>query len=321
MKVLTVYSKSARRVAFVGVASLFFLMIALTTGVAEAGFAFRGWDGPVIFIPPGGPPRTVPTIRPGQPPMIVNLCRANPGRCRWFIVPPGGPIWPVYLSVPLIKDNTAFLSRSPFITPAGIWGIWDPPSPDMVNGDETIRVFELFTGLDLTAPPVGEVDWGQLQSVTGYPLVQVSDFPTGLSPIYQPIGFDPLIDILSSDILGIVTGMTYPTTLVDTTFSDLPALLAGLAPGTSFDELLSYFDGVTGRVVVSYADVPAKDVILYGQAPEPGTIFLFVSGFIAFVVISCHRSQRTPKHRSSDWMLMARKMGQREWGQGTLTVG
>lgn len=261
--------------------SAVFTAILWTPTSVFAGFAFMG-AGTTIFIPPtSSTPRIVPTIAPSQPPFIVS-CIARARRagkiCRWFIAAPGTPIFPIGNAVPLIRDNTAFLSTAPVVVPAGVWGVWDPPG--LVDGDATIRVAEIFTGLDLAAPPIRTDDFAQLISVTGVPGLDISDFPSGALPVPQPVGLDSNLQVVTNELIGLVTGTVYPTSLIATSFSDLlPTLLSIFPPGTPID--VSQFDGASGDVVVSFADVLAKDVILFGAAvPEPATVMLLTLGLI-----------------------------------------
>jgi hypothetical protein len=247
------------------IGALGLLIAASVCHSAVAGFAFQGVNAPVLFIPPVGPPKSLPTFTVGSPPILFGL---GPGPHIWRVRQNNQPFWPVPNGIPLIQDNT--LSNAPFLTPAGVWGIWDPP-PSQIVANQTIRVFEIFTGLDLNAAPVGTIDLSGLVSVEGYPNLSVSSFPTQVV-MNKPIGLDPNVNIISNQFVGLVTGTIYPTTLQESTFATLDADIAALAPGTTnpYDSL---FQGATGRVVISYADVPMGDVIGFAElVPEPATL-------------------------------------------------
>jgi hypothetical protein len=228
----------------------------VATSTASAGFAFFGKGVPVLFIPrtaPGGMGVTVPTFTASAPLFLPQVLRCA-GTFRYPCVyrirdtHSGIPFWPVPNGIPLIGDDTTFLNLNPFITPANTWGFWDP-SPSMIIADDLIRVFELFTGVDLNAPPVGEEDWGDLAGVDGFPSLSPSSFPHGLVSYPQPAALDANVAVVSNNIIGWVTGTTYPTTLKEIQLQNLLAELEALQPGTPFD--VSFFTGVTGRAVLS----------------------------------------------------------------------
>jgi hypothetical protein len=241
---------------------------------ATAGIAFQGVFNPVLFIPPVNTPLPQATFTVGSPQIIFNL-----GSFTWRIRDAGAPFWPVPNGIPLIKDNT--LATAPFITPAGVWGIWDPPVTQIV-ANQQIRVFEVFTGVNTNAPPVGNINLSGLQSVSGLPGLTVSSFPTNVV-MNQPVGLNTAVNIISNDFIGIVTGTTYHTTLQESTFATLDADIAALSPGTS-NPYDTQFQGATGRVVISYADMPMEDAIGFAElVPEPSTLVLCALGGVGLI--------------------------------------
>jgi hypothetical protein len=243
---------------------------------ATAGILFQGVNGfPVLFIPPVNTPLPQATFTVGAPQFILNSHQP----LDWRIRDPGVPFWPVPNGIPLIKDNT--LATAPFLTPAGVWGIWDPPVTQIV-ANQQIRVFEIFTGLNTSATPVGNINLSGLQSVSGLPGLTVSSFPTNVV-MNQPVGLNPAVNIISNDFIGIVTGTTYHTTLQESSFATLDADIAALSPGTS-NPYDTQFQGATGRVVISYADMPMEDAIGYAElVPEPSTLVLCALGAVGLV--------------------------------------
>ncbi|MBL8473780.1 MAG: hypothetical protein KF778_06110 [Rhodocyclaceae bacterium] len=271
-------------------AALFYALIALTGATlwpqaAQAGFLFRGTQ-PILFIPPTnlGQPRIIPTFAPNAPTILnpfIQACPRIPGSSRlctfaWRIGLPGQPFFPVNQGVPLIMDNTQYLSTNPFVTPAGVWGIWDPP---VVTVNDIIDVFEIFAGADPLATPNAVEDTGidQALAFDGYPDVDFSRFPDEV--IFQvPLPLDLGITLLSNDIIGNMTGTIYPGTLYESDFSTLAADLAAVSttPGATFD-LDNIFAGphpASGRVVFAHHLVPAGEVVLFAEVPEPKAALL-----------------------------------------------
>lgn len=253
--------------------------------VTRAAIAFQGVSKPVIFIPPVNPKVPAITFASGSAPFLTNLVNTCP-HCiiPWRIRDPGVPFFPVPNGIPLIRDNT--LANTPVYAAARAWGIWDPPHTEIV-GDEIIRTFEVFTGFDASAPALNVIDLNdsraQLISVSGYPNLGTADFPTQIS-ISKPTGLEPLLDIISNKFIGLTTGTVYSTTLVESSFATLDADIEALAPGTT-NPYDSYFAGATGRVVISYADVPMKDVIGYAEPiPEPSAWVLMGAGLAGLFV-------------------------------------
>lgn len=256
------------------------MMIGLPS-TGRAGIAWQGVNGlPTVFIPPAVKPNAapVPSFSVSTPfQAIFNSCQPI---CIWRIRNPGVPFFPVNQGLGLIQDTAAMLNTGPITTPSGIWGFWDPPTQIDVNQD--IRVFELFTGVD-TSTTSETIDWSPfdlLTSVSGYPGLSRSSFPSGNEQMPKAIALPDTISVQSDTIKGDLTGTLYGTTIVETTFENLQAELLALNPGFALDvNTLPPFVGSTGRVVLAYGDIPAGDVILFAEAlPEPGSVVLVVAG-------------------------------------------
>jgi hypothetical protein len=265
------------------------LMVSLSySAQVQAGFAFFG-TGRVLVVQPNWGWRTLPSFTAAPPTDFVSTI--------WRIRAPNQQFFPVPNGVPLVQDRMNLNGGVVAFNLQRSWGFWDP---DMIDIFAEIPVVEIFTALDVDTVLSTVPRPGNLVDVDDYlyfnddgtsrPL-SVDDIPSEY--VYQkplPLPDESSgFDIAENTIVGNRTGTQYTTTVVDTTFGNLSSSLSTAIPGNSFD--LSYFGDLinsqpNGRVIFSYANVPAGEVIMYGEAiPEPTTLIIWsLLGTVAITV-------------------------------------
>lgn len=258
------------------------VILALTLALSSSAFAGIAWQGVnagVVFIPPTNLPQSMPSFSFATP---FNLIAANCNPiCIWRIRNQNQPFFPVNQGWGLIQDTAQMLNTGPISTPAGVWGFWDPPN--VININQTIRVFEVFTGGNPNQTSE-TLQYDNLISVTGYPGLTAASFPHGALNVQTAVPLGPHLTVLSDTIIGDLTGTAYGVTLIPTDFQSLQALVDSLNPNFAVNfSQFPPFVGQTGNIVLGYADIPAKDVILYNSEilPEPSSLVLMGTGIIA----------------------------------------